>query len=1231
MIKPGPVLSSERPYAGLRPYDFPDHDYFFGRDDQTYALYRLIDVSRFIAVVGSSGAGKSSLVRAGLLPLLEEESQGAGGRSWRWISLRPGSAPLDRLADAIASLATADDPPHVWGARRDRIAFALRLSSFGLADALDELSPFDDNTSLLLVVDQFEELIRYSGSDARRGRGQGDLSRWHDEAAHFVRLLLEIARNRARSVHVLITMRSDFIGDCARFQGLPEAVSGTQFLVPSLTRDQLEEIICKPVKKAGASIDPALIERLIIDSGDDPDFLPVLQHCLARLWEQAPRTDPSTGKVGHDSSRAGEEASTSLTGVPHLDIPLYKHIGGLAEALSRHADDILLSVPDGGLAVEQVFRALAEIDKEGRATRRALPFTQLVNETGLPAYQVRDVVDRFRADDDCSFLVPSLSVTPKLASNTIVDVGHEALLRRWRRIDAVALEGTEVGQVGWLRAEEEDGNRYRMLALAATRKVTRPVELAEEDWAWWHSRPHPEAWTQRYGGGRESVQRLLEENLSVFNAEKERKADEARRAIEREEKEHEAEARAARKAEALALDQLRQAEEARRAIEREEKEHEAEARAARKAEALALDQLRQKADWSSVKGQAAGSDIPLGSRPPKPRLAMRVGFAGHRPNKLRAAEEPRIRRQLSLVFAAIDAAAQEILADNASFYCPEPPTIRIASGFAEGADQMAVVSCPDHWTIEAVLPFPREEFLKDIEKSALGDGGDARDEFLRSLSKAETITQLPMPQFENRDQGYIIAGSYLLRQIDVLVVVWDGKLPRPGGTGALAEEAFNGGIPVVWLSSLYAEEPSLIVKFEADGTPVSSHDDCTQGPLLASLRPIFNAPGITRRGPGQSTRGLDDFYLEHWRPSTTFVLFDALKRLANRQRLRAIIRTGPFYDLLRHYREDKFIEDAPTEDLRRRVQDILLPRLVWADALAAHFSNKSRSAYMMTYLLAAIAVLISIMGAFFESVHIRAVLGMMGLSVIGAIGSTIVLGRRMRLQERWFDYRTLAESLRRGRLLAFVSEFGRIQAAALHLPELPWTLWYSLATMREIGLPTATLDGIYQWKLLNAMRNEINERRLYLRLSMQGANRIDHMLHNFGLACFFLTFVAWLLFLIVYSINVVLSDAFASRFLADLSSNALQPLMVLFTAGLPALGAAFAGIRVHGDFEGSAERSARMLESLDSLTAEYDDAMQRDPRLDDTTQLIIDTARAMSEDPVAWQQLYGRKRLALPA
>jgi hypothetical protein len=399
------------------------------------ALYKLLDLSRFLAVVGSSGSGKSSLVRAGLLPMLESEAAQPGGRKWRFATMHPGDAPLEALRDAVLELAAQTDEPDDLPdteIRRARIESTLNnSSSAGLALAIQNIRPLA-SCSVLLVVDQFEELFRYAATARNADEPQADAA-WRDNAAYFVKLILEATRDRSGSIYVLITMRSDFIGDCAQFFGLPEAVSATQFLVPSLTRDQRDLVIRKPIELAGAEIDSLLVERLLNDTGRQADQLPVLQHCLARLWEKA----------------RGESVP------PHLTVAQYEEIGGIEHALSRHAEEIRHAPELAGLDedIQLVFRSLSERDKEGRATRRALPLRQLRDETGAKNDDLVKILDRFRADD-CSFLVPSASAVGHLHDETMIDVGHEALLRGWEAIS---------GDDGWLAQEELDARRYRGL------------------------------------------------------------------------------------------------------------------------------------------------------------------------------------------------------------------------------------------------------------------------------------------------------------------------------------------------------------------------------------------------------------------------------------------------------------------------------------------------------------------------------------------------------------------------------------------------------------------------------------------------------------------------------------------------------------------------------------------------------------------------------------------------
>lgn len=636
---------------------------------------------------------------------------------------------------------------------------------------------------------------------------------------------------------------------------------------------------------------------------------------------------------------------------------------------------------------------------------------------------------------------------------------------------------------------------------------------------------------------------------------------------------------------------------------------------------------------------------PTPRHPPKPRLTVRVGVTGHRPNKLSGEATERLARQLPLVYAAIEDIAASIRRDNAAFFADEPPVIRLVGGFAEGVDQMAVVACPEKWQVEAVLPFPEEEYRKDFQQSANGDGRDVTEAFVDSLKRAETVTQLPDPRPDDRNRSYADAGGYLLRQIDVLIAVWDGEAPKPGGTGAVAREAFDGGIPVVWLLTTEHRAPRLITAFDSAGNPVAPDADCTDGPLANALVPVFAAPASTalEGGRGSARNCLTRFLSERWRSRFYFSAYDLLQRIATHRRPRPIIH-APDFDA-RRAEWDAFLAVAPdTDNLRARLRDVLLPRFIWADTLAVHFSHLYRSAYVSSYLLSALAVFIALGGLFVDGgqdpLRTKVLLVALELLVIGMILARVLIGRRLLWHERWLDYRALAENLRHGRFLAFVSEFGRIHSAPPGdgLREPPWFLWYIRATMREIGLPNAVLDGTYQWRLLNAtLTHEIegdNGQLAYHRANSVNAERIDHVLHRAGVGCFIATFLILLAFLVIYGAQAMLGMLPAPAAHGACFDNPLlcaKPWVTFLAAGLPALGAALAGIRVQGDFEGSRERSMAMLIELDRLADDYRTAESRKIDLDESAELLIATAQTMSEDVNAWQELYGRKRLTLPA
>jgi hypothetical protein len=617
--------------------------------------------------------------------------------------------------------------------------------------------------------------------------------------------------------------------------------------------------------------------------------------------------------------------------------------------------------------------------------------------------------------------------------------------------------------------------------------------------------------------------------------------------------------------------------------------------------------------------------------PPKPRLTLRVGITGHRPNKLPPSELPRIERQLRDTFATIEAVVAKAYDTDKAVYAgtsPEnakPYRIRLISGFAEGADQLAVTLAPAEWTVEAILPFPKDEYLKDFETSAVGDGHDMRGAFLKSLGRAAVVTELPTPLSGPRQQGYVLCGNVMLRQIDLLIAVWDGEPPKPGGTGAIVQEAIDGGIPVVWIA-IGGDRPITLIDDFRDDQPLPASEAWSEPALQTRLDAVLAAPRADGLGKRSQRAQLEQFYRETWPGPSHATSFDLLKRWAAEQRpLRLTIETTPRDKMVAEFAG--FSARAPKAPaLSERLRDVLAPRHAWADALAVHCSNLYRNAYVLSYLLAALAVLIAVAGAYVEHAIVKLILVGVELAVVIAIIQLVRHGGRRAWHERWIDYRLIAESLRHARFLAYVGEFGLIHNK--ELVSQPWTIWYIRASLREIGLPDATLDRAYQRPLLQAvLQQEVRDQRHWHEANADAMHKVDHFLHHAAERCFLYTFGALCIGVVLLLAIILLLPEQQEHDVLKLA----KPWLLLFAAGLPALGAALAGIRVQGEFEEAKERSDHMIAELHALEGRFEEQIEQQPQLERTGELLIETARVQSSDLAAWQELYGRKRLSLPA
>ncbi len=415
------------PFPGLRPFGIEESHLFFGREGQSDEVLVKLSENKFVAILGASGSGKSSLMYCGLIPTLYGGFMTDAGSNWRIVVTRPGGGPIDNLAEALlikdqeyANLSEEDKL-----IRKTIISTVIRSSSLGLVEVIRQLKT-DDFQNVLILIDQFEELFRYRKLES----DTSDL----DESSAFVNLLLEAVHQYEEPIYITLTMRSDFIGECAQFPDLTQVINDSHFLIPQMTRDQKRTAIEGPVAVGGGKIAPRLTQQLLNDVGDSPDQLPILQHALMRTWS-----------FWTDNRKVGEP----------IDLRHYNSIGTLKEALSMHANEAYDSLNKREKEIcEVLFKALTERGSENQGIRRPTKMTTVAAVAGVNEDEVVKVVERFR-EPGKSLLMPPFGV--RLESETVIDISHESLMRIWIRLKR------------WLDEESKAAEMYLKLSESAER------------------------------------------------------------------------------------------------------------------------------------------------------------------------------------------------------------------------------------------------------------------------------------------------------------------------------------------------------------------------------------------------------------------------------------------------------------------------------------------------------------------------------------------------------------------------------------------------------------------------------------------------------------------------------------------------------------------------------------------------------------------------------------------
>lgn len=368
----------ENPYKGLRPFEEADAHDFFGRDaliDTLTERLKKKESSSFLAVVGPSGSGKSSVVKAGLLPALRDDAI-RGSEKWFIVEMVPGAHPMEELEAAL--LRVAVNPP-------ESLMNQLMGDERGLVRSVKRVLPADESIELVLVIDQFEEVFTQVQDEAER--------------QHFLRLLTTAATEERTRLHLIVTLRADFYDRPLQYGSFGQVMRDNTEIVLPLSSAELAQSVSGPANRVGVFMEAALVEAIVKDVSDQPGMLPLLQYALTELFDR----------------REGRQ----------IKLAAYEEAGGVRGALARRAEELFVSLDEAQQqAAEQIFLRLVTLGEGTDDTRRRALISELSGIGG----SVQPVLDTYGRSRLLTFDRDSETREPT------IEVAHEALIREWGRL-----------------------------------------------------------------------------------------------------------------------------------------------------------------------------------------------------------------------------------------------------------------------------------------------------------------------------------------------------------------------------------------------------------------------------------------------------------------------------------------------------------------------------------------------------------------------------------------------------------------------------------------------------------------------------------------------------------------------------------------------------------------------------------------------------------------------------
>ncbi len=455
------------PYPGLRPFNIEESIYFKGREEHISKIINQLQDRKFLMVTGASGDGKSSLIYAGLIPRAKAGFFKARFNNWIIADLKPERAPIKNLAYALTKHLNLNNHKNV----EDELSygFSSLLKIYKESNYYSEAGNLHSDTNenvgnnscsnLLILIDQFEELFTNSENF---NNGKPSI-----EAATFINLIIEttiLAKEQNLPIYIVCTMRSDYVGDCAAFKGLPEHIVYSQFFVPRLKRQEIHRAIVEPALLSGNKINNRLVEKIINELTDGQDQLPILQHALNRIWRTHIEDDSDEmdlihfAKVGGMKGEVLPEEQKSIFTAWLANQNDFKrqilHHPSLSNVLNAHARELYNSSYDNYLKLDaselnkeesldilkKIFTCLTKVN-DNRAVRNRVSvkeIKQIINNKEVDNKTISGLIKQFR-DFENTLVQPFIIKDTSefiLNDDDVLDITHESLIRNWKELTA---------------------------------------------------------------------------------------------------------------------------------------------------------------------------------------------------------------------------------------------------------------------------------------------------------------------------------------------------------------------------------------------------------------------------------------------------------------------------------------------------------------------------------------------------------------------------------------------------------------------------------------------------------------------------------------------------------------------------------------------------------------------------------------------------------------------------